>query len=208
MLLDVSRELSSLDDLTRLTLEDPYRISGLDPQLFPPLADADAGGFAGLAAKFAAHIQKRIISLPHDRGGRQNYAELLLGTAKTRFVEKAFEIFESYHPGTATSSEGSNFWKFVHLVYEHATGEHEEDRIAISHKIRSLITPLHQRRAVEKKLSAIDKKLDKMSPNDPERRALRERARKLDKRKRELEAAFTPLLGRVAKRQPRLKGGG
>lgn len=203
-LLDICEEFSSLDDWSRLHLQSP---SGpqLDPELLPPVGEVGRGGFAERAAQLARKIDSVLLTMPTDRGGRQNHDENFLGTAKTRFVREAFDLFDSYHPRSARSTEGAPFHTFTHRVYEYATGEHDEDRAAISHKIRSLITALHQYKRADEAGWAIEMKISGLTTDNSEIAKLRERQRQFDKRKQALEPVFTPALGRVAKRQPRKK---
>ncbi|WP_314961805.1 hypothetical protein [Bradyrhizobium cosmicum] len=195
-LLDIYDELASLDDWSRLHLHSP---SGpqLASELLPPVGELGCGGFAGNAAQIVSKIDSVLLSLPADRGGRQNHDEHFLGTAKTRFVREAFGLFDSYHPRSASSTEGAPFHTFTHRVYEYATGEHDEDRAALSHKIRSLITPLHQYQRADKGYWAIEMKIRGLASDGPECAKLRERQRYFDKQKQMLEPVFTPALGRV-----------
>ncbi|WP_370129107.1 hypothetical protein [Bradyrhizobium yuanmingense] len=203
-LLDICEVLSSLDDWSRLHLQNP---SGpqLAPELLPPLRGAGRGEFAERAAQMARKIDSVLLTMPADRGGRQNHDEHFLGTAKTRFVREAFDLFDSYHPRSASSTEGAPFHTFTHRVYEYATGEHDEDRVAVSHKIRSLITALHQYKRADEGDWAIEMKISGLATNDPQHAKLRERQHQFSKKKQSLEHVFTPALGRVAKRQPRKK---
>ncbi|QIO31342.1 hypothetical protein [Bradyrhizobium sp. 1(2017)] len=120
---------------------------------------------------------------------------------------EAFDLFDSYHPRSASSTEGATFHTFAHRVYEYATGEHDEDCAALSHKIRSLITPLHQYKRADEGYWAIEMKISSLATDDAEFAKLRERQRQFDKKKQALEPVFTPALGRVAKPQPRKKRG-
>ncbi|MBR0704575.1 hypothetical protein JQ599_32050 [Bradyrhizobium diazoefficiens] len=202
-LLDICEEFTALDDWSRLHLQN---LSGpqLAPELLPP-AREPRGGFAESAAQIARKIDGVLLTLPTDRGGRQNHDEHFLGTAKTRFVREAFDLFDSYHPRSATSTEGAPFHTFAHRVYEYATGEHDEDCAAISHKIRSLITALHQYKRADEAGWAIEMKIRSLRTDHSDIAKLRERQRQFDKKKQALEPVFTPALGRVAKRQPRKK---
>lgn len=211
---DVSRQIASLDDWTRLHLEDPFRVSGLDAGLLPPIADPRAGDFADLADEFAVHVGETMTRLQAfygdndvaDRGGRQNHDERFAGTAKTRFVREAFDLFDSYHPGSAKSTEGGPFHTFVHKVYEYATGKYDENRVALSHLLRSLITPLKQYRAADQGYWAIEEKLSSVAPDSAEYRDLSRQQHEFYKQKEALEAVFVPNLGRVAGGQPARKG--
>ncbi|MGX9427922.1 MULTISPECIES: hypothetical protein [Bradyrhizobium] len=206
-LLDICGELASLDDWSRLHLQSSSE-PRFDLELLPPVAGLGRGGFAEGAAQIASRIHSVLLTLPDDRGGRQNHDEHFLGTAKTRFVREAFDLFDSYHPRTASSTEGAPFHTFVHRVYEHATGEHDEDSAALSHKIRSLITALHQYQMADEGFWAIEMKISDLAIDDPECAKLRERQREFSKQKQALESIFVPALGRVAKRQPRTKNRG
>lgn len=203
-LLDICEEFSSLDDWSRLHLQNPSEPQ-LAPELLPPVGEVDRGGLAESAAQIARKIDSVLLTLPTDRGGRQNHDEHFLGTAKTRFVREAFDLFDSYHPRSASSTEGAPFHTFTHRVYEYATGEHDEDCAAISHKIRSLITALHQYNRADEGDWTIEMKISGLATDDPEFAKLRDRQRQFSRKKQELEPVFTPALGRVAKRQPRKK---
>ena len=137
-----------------------------------------------------------------DQGGRQNHEERFLGSAKIRFICEAFELFDSYHPGSATSTEGAPFHTFVHRVYEYATSESDEDRAALSYLLRELITPLGKYQACENESWLIEGQLSEVRPNSIEYLRLRRRQSECDSEMRKLKVHFTPSLRRAVRVQP------
>jgi hypothetical protein len=200
--------LASLDDWSRFHLITRSELSfeAVSPHWLPPYGSAEPGEFVELALNVADQIDDVIASLrviyggkkAIDQGGKHSHEERFLGTAKTRFVQDAFEIFDNYHPRSATSSDGSPFHTFVHRVYEFATGEHDEDRVVLSHKLRELITALHQYKETEREYWAIDEQLSTVAPDSAEYLRLRELQNEASRRKSKLNAVFIPTLGRIS----------
>jgi hypothetical protein len=205
LLRSISSKMNSLDDWSRLHLLSELQRRHLDPELLPQVFSDDRGSFGWKADEMADVVAATALRLQAiygggkiaDQGGRQAHDERFLGGAKSRFVKDAFDIFESYHPGSATSSEGSDFHTFIHLVYEFATGEHDEDEAALSHLLRSLITPLKEHRAAEAAFWSVEHELRKAEPDTLRYRALREQQAAHHRRRSELASAFAPLLNRL-----------
>jgi len=208
MLVKLSREISSLDDWTRFHLQDDR--GKLETKFLPPFGVSEAGSFEKLADQFAEHIENAMASFRAyyggneivDQGGRQNHEERFLGSAKIRFICEAFELFDSYHPGSATSTEGAPFHTFVHRVYEYATSESDEDRAALSYLLRELITPLGKYQACENESWLIEGQLSEVRPNSIEYLRLRRRQSECDSEMRKLKVHFTPSLRRAVRVQP------
>ncbi len=205
---NLSREISSLDDWARFHLQKD--LGELDPKLMPPFGASEAGGFARLADQFAAHIEITMATLRGyygghkvvDRGGRQNHDERFLGSAKTRFVREAFDLFESYHPQRATSTEGAPFHTFVHRVYEYATNEPDEDRAALSHLLRHHITTLGKYQSSENERWNIEEQLTEIPANSIGYAQLRQRQSECDSEMRKLMPEFVPLLRSAVRGSP------
>jgi hypothetical protein len=207
LLRNASSAIASLDDWSRFHLSADLYASSLEPRWLPPYGSTEPGEFVELAVNLANQLDEVITNLRAwyggnqaiDQGGRHSHEERFLGTAKTRFVRDAFEIFDTYHPRTASSPDGSPFHTFVHKVYEFATGDHDEDKAAISYKLRELITPLHQHKEANRGYWAIEEKLSSVAPNSPEYRELTRQQNEFRRKMSKLEAIFVPNLGRVKK---------
>lgn len=195
LLLAANSALSSLDRWSRFHLATQSESAQIDAKWLPPIDCSGPGDFVELSSQIAQQIEKtldgiRIRAGGHDiadRGGRHSYEERFLGPVKGRFVQEAFEVFDAYHPGSATSHDGSDFFKFVHHVYEYATNIHEEDSISIAYKLRELITPLHTLKRLKSDLRRIEDRMQIVSPECIEYEVLQ----KTHKRKSEDVAALT-----------------
>jgi len=154
-------------------LKNPPAESTVETKLLPQFASSDAGGFALLAFRFIEHIEATKGTLRDyygggrtiDRGGRQNHDEMFFGGAKTRFVTEAFDHFESYHAGRATSTGGGEFHNFVHLAYEYATDHPDVEEAALSHRLRELIAPLRKFRTAGIKRGLLEAKRSEAKGN-------------------------------------------
>ncbi|MFZ2159513.1 MAG: hypothetical protein WAV72_25795 [Bradyrhizobium sp.] len=208
--------VASLDDWSRFHLMNRSELSfdAVKPHWLPPYGSIEPGEFVKLSLEIADQIDDVITKLRAmyggkqaiDQGGKHSHEERFLGTAKTRFVQEAFEIFDSYHPRTATSADGSPFHTFVHRVYEFATGDYDEDSVTLSYKLRELITALHQFKETQRELWAIDEQLDTVAPDSAEYFQLCEQQKEVSRRQSELRRIFIPNLGRATKiGQPRQK---
>lgn len=201
---DIRSRMTSLDFWSRLhlhSLSEPQ----LPDRLLPPLGGIGCGGFAEDAARIARKIDSLLLTLPADLGGPHSHYERFLGDVKTIFVREAFDLFDSYHPRTASSDEGGPFHTFIHKVYEYATGVHDEGKAGLSHRVRSLITPLHKYQKADESYWAIEMKIIGLGTNRREYAKLRARQDRFSKQKQELETQFVPALARAEKRQPRQK---
>ncbi|MGX1167911.1 hypothetical protein AB7M16_004177 [Bradyrhizobium sp. USDA 372] len=194
----------SLGEWSRFHLRTPSELhcDGVEPRWLPSYEDGSAGEFVGLSSRIADQMEGVVGKLQKmfgdgqvaDRGGAQNYEERFLGPVKNRFIREAFEVFDAYHPGSGSSSEGSPFFCFVHMVYEFATGEHDEDKMALGYKLRELISALHGYSRAKAEYWSIELMLNSSGQDDATRDDLERRQRKA-KREMELhEGKFVPAL--------------
>lgn len=203
-LLDICGELGALDDWSRFHLTSPVGPQ-LRPGVLPPIVEDGRGEFAETAATIASKVQSVLLNLPPDLGGRRKHDEHLLGSAKLRFIREAFELFDAYHPGQATSSDGTPFLIFVHKVYEYATRVHDENRAGLEGKFRSHIKSLHAYKKADEGYWATEMKIIALATDDPNLAKLQQQKKRFSKRKEDLELGFVPALKRAGKRQPRKK---
>jgi hypothetical protein len=211
----VVEQIQSTDDWTRFHLREK-ELSDLpqehrfDASWMPEPASSNAGDFARLAQKFADFIDEPIATIRAlmgggeviDQGGRQNHAERYVGNPKAHLVREAFDVFDNFHPGIATSAEGADFHTFVHRVYELATAEHDEDKAVITYLIKTLIKPLRELKAVDQEAQSIAFRLENSACDDPNYRDLERQLLQSLERQLELETPFRPLLAHIAVRQP------
>nr|AWL93064.1 hypothetical protein CIT37_13270 [Bradyrhizobium ottawaense] len=129
-----------------------------------------------------------------DRGGAQNYEDRFLGPVKNRFIREAFDVFDAYHPGSASSSDGSPFFCFVHKVFEFATGEHDEDKMALGYKLRELISALHGFSRAKAEYWSIELMLNSGDQDDPTRGDLERRQREAKKQMELHQRKLVPAL--------------
>ncbi|WOH74024.1 hypothetical protein RX330_02555 [Bradyrhizobium sp. NDS-1] len=205
LLREANSAIVSLGGWSRFHLRTPSEVygDGVEPRWLPSYEDGNAGEFVGLASRIADQMDEVVGKLQKvfgdgqiaDRGGAQNYEDRFLGPVKNRFIREAFDVFDAYHPGSASSSDGSPFFCFVHKVFEFATGEHDEDKMALGYKLRELISALHGYSRAKAEYWSIELMLDPGDQSDPTRDDLERRQRKA-KRQMELhERKLVPALG-------------
>lgn len=174
--------LSSLDEWSRFHLASRSELAGIEAKWLPPLDCSGPGEFVELSSRIARQIDATIDDLRirfggrdvADRGGRNTYEARFLGSVKGRFVQEAFELFEAYHPGKATSHAESDFCAFVHHVYGYATNITKEDSVSISYKLRELITPLRSLKQLKGELRGIEDRLQTVLPGSDEYEVLQD----------------------------------
>jgi hypothetical protein len=202
-----SEQLRNMDDLSRFHLQSVVQTDRLDPKLLPQWASDDCVELVDICDVIAETIasairrQREYFGDP-DRVGRQGHYERFLGSAKTRFVSDAFNVFENYRPGCATSSEGSEFFRFVHLVYQYATKQSHEEKVSLSHLLRSLITPLRESRAADLEYWSIETRLESIDVTSAEHAALIARQDELHRITSQLQHKFVPGLRRSLRSTP------
>lgn len=202
LLREANSAITSLDGWSRFHLYGFSQLSrhGVEGRWLPSYESDDAGEFVELAADIADQMDGVIGRLQNsygdgqiaDRGGAQSYEDRFLGSVKTRFIREAFEVFDAYHPERASSTDGSPFFSFVHKVFEFATGECDEDRLALAYKLRELISALHSYKKAKAEYWKIDQALNTKNPGDPVVDQLSQRQWELTREIRQLEAKFVP----------------
>ncbi|MBR0995565.1 hypothetical protein JQ580_33145 [Bradyrhizobium japonicum] len=212
LLRDANLAIVSLDGWSLFHLRgssEGYR-DKVEPRWLPSYEDGSAGEFVELSSRIADQMDEVVGMLQRrfgdgqiaDRGGVQNYEERFLGPVKNRFIREAFDVFDAYHPERASSSDGSPFFCFVHRVYEFATGEHDEDKVALGYKLRELISALHAYSRAKAEYWRIELMLDSGDQNDPTRADLQDRQREAKKQMELHERKLVPGLAPKA-RPPR-----
>ena len=168
----------------------------------PSYDDENAGEFVELSSRIAVQMDEVVGTLQKgfgdgqiaDRGGAQNYEDRFLGPVKNRFIREAFEVFDAYHPGSASSSDGSPFFCFVHKVFEFATNEHDEDKMALGYKLRELISALHGYNRAKTEYWSIELILNSGDQSAPAKADLERRKREAKKQMELHERKFVPSL--------------
>ncbi|MDA9496055.1 hypothetical protein XI05_00480 [Bradyrhizobium sp. CCBAU 11357] len=174
--------LSSLDGWSRFHLASRSELAGVEAKWLPPLDCSGPGEFVELSSRIARQIEATIDDLrirfgghdTADRGGRSRYEERFFGPVKGRFVKEAFELFEAYHPGRATSHAESDFCEFVHHVYAYATNVTKEDSVAIAYKLREIVGRLREAKKLRLEIRKIEERMQVVSRDSIEYQVLHE----------------------------------
>ncbi|MEY9432527.1 hypothetical protein ABH975_007842 [Bradyrhizobium ottawaense] len=205
--------LSSLDGWSRFHLASRSELAGIEAKWLPPPDCSGQGDFVELSSRIARQIDATIDDLrirfgghdTADRGGRNRYEERFLGSVKGRFVKEAFELFEAYHPGRATSHAESKFCEFVHHVYGYATKVTKEDSIAITYKLREIVGSLRKAKKLRLEIRKIEERMQVVSRDSIEYEVLHEAHKQKRKGVAAADSKVVPSLVPRSKRVPARK---
>lgn len=218
---DLVRGLRSLNDVTRLQLEtarasssasgsplslgvEAVLIKGALPQPSDVWGEHRDGTFVDLLEAIAVLCERGRkqpnsnggAAEPVDKGGNTNFWNKNAGHPNRNFVVLAYDMFEFFKPGVATSTPNSPFYRFVKFSYQFATGkDHEEDIKALN-----LLSTIVGRKRAEERLRQdcreVGAQLDALPPGDPAFGLLIERERNLLRQSAEIDPKLYPQYAR------------
>jgi hypothetical protein len=107
-------------------------------------------------------------SLPiKDSGGNTNLWKEEMGIPRWGLVNDALKIYEIFKPGKATATVGGSFHKFVHGVFEYATGKEAAIYAKVDEFLKDLVKVNREDRQLKEMEERLEVELEKLMDGDP-----------------------------------------